>query len=397
MKLPNIYAGRYSLLIILPVVLVLISLILAPNIPYGIDLKGGTLITLQLNQKADENAVSNVLQKLGVRDFSLNSYTNPAGNVLEIEMVTHENIRTLETVVGQVDNLSASASNLETTLAQLRAEYAQNQSSDLQKKISDTETSFNDKNAEIRKQIQSALDIARPIAPATAAAFNIPENATIKAMDKATADLFTNSRDEYNNNVISGVKGAVSVSSYSFEEVSPTLSQFFIQKVISIAIISFLVAYLIIFLIFRTPMPILIVLSGAVSDIMICLGAMGLFGIPMTLATFSALMMIAALSLDTDMLLTIKVLKRTEGTPRERAYNAFGTGFAMTSTTFAGFGTLFLLGVVTHIPVYYQIGAVGVIGLIGDLIATWGCNAVLALWYVEGKFERFKHVKLVNR
>jgi preprotein translocase subunit SecF len=397
MKLPNIYEGKYSLLIILPVALVLISLIFAPNIPYGIDLKGGTLITLQLNEKADENAVSNVLQKLGVRDFSLNSYTNPAGNVLEIEMVTHESIKSLETAVGQVDNLSASASDLETTLAQLRTEYAQKPSDDLQKKISDTETSLKDKNAEIRAQIQSALNIARPIATATTAAFDLPADATIKKMNKAAADLFTNAQDEYRNSIIIGVKGAVSVSSYSFEEVSPTLSKFFIEKVIGIAFVSALVAFIIIFFIFRTPLPILVVLSGATGDIMMCLGAMGIFGIPMTLASFSALMMVAGLSLDTDMMLTIKVLKRTEGTPRERAYSAFSTGFAMTTTTLAGFGTLFLLGVVTHIPVYFQIGAVGVIGLIGDLIATWGCNAVLALWFIEGKFERFKHVKLVNR
>jgi preprotein translocase subunit SecF len=103
-------------------------------------------------------------------------------------------------------------------------------------------------------------------------------------------------------------------------------------------------------------------------------------------------MMLVGLSLDTDMMLTIKTVKRKEGTPRERAYDAFKTGFAMTSTVIVAFVVLLALGMITHIPTYYQIGAVAVAGLFGDLIATWMLNAVLVLWFLEGKYGKFLHM-----
>ena len=36
-----------------------------------------------------------------------------------------------------------------------------------------------------------------------------------------------------------------------------------------------------------------------------------------------------------------------------------------------------------RITTYYDISAVALAGLIGDLFATWGINAVTMLWYVE--------------
>ncbi|RLG19536.1 hypothetical protein DRN67_02455 [Candidatus Micrarchaeota archaeon] len=59
------------------------------------------------------------------------------------------------------------------------------------------------------------------------------------------------------------------------------------------------------------------------------------------------------------------------------------TGMTMTSTAIVAFGALFLLALITHIPTYYQISAVAITGLVGDLVATWGLNAVIILWYAE--------------
>ena len=78
----------------------------------------------------------------------------------------------------------------------------------------------------------------------------------------------------------------------------------------------------------------------------------------------------------------MRMLKR-RGDPREKAHHAMKTGLTMSATAMIAFGGLFLLALLTHIPTYYQISAVALAGLVGDVFATWGINAVLLLWHVE--------------
>jgi len=387
MKLPNIYEGNYNRLIVLPLVLVVISLIiitLVSPIKYGIDLRGGTLITLQLTQSIDEEIVRNVLTNVSQGSVLISKYTNPVGEVVEIEMPTDERIRYIDENLDLFDKKVKEVEDIEITLANLRGEYKTDPKQETADKIKQSEADF-------EKGIGELIIIGKNIetsANSISVTKNLSDSRDAKALKNEATEISLDAKDKYKSNIMNALSGVAKYSTYSIEEISPTLSKFFIDKVINIALISVLLAFVVIFFIFRQPIPCIIVASGAAADIVMCMGAMGLFGIPLTLSSFAALMMMAGLSLDTDMMLTIKVFKRTEGTARERAYSAFNTGFAMTSTTFAGFGMLFLLGLFTHISAYYQIGAIGVIGLIGDLIMTWGFNAVLALWYAEGKFPK---------
>ncbi|MDP2717395.1 MAG: protein translocase subunit SecF, partial [Candidatus Micrarchaeota archaeon] len=88
---------------------------------------------------------------------------------------------------------------------------------------------------------------------------------------------------------------------------------------------------------------------------------------------------------DTDMMLTTRVVKRKEGTPAGRAFDAMKTAFLMNATTVVAFGVLTGLSIVLQIPTYYQIGAVATIGGIIDFVATWAGNAPLILHFTEGK------------
>ena len=75
-------------------------------------------------------------------------------------------------------------------------------------------------------------------------------------------------------------------------------------------------------------------------------------------------------------------LKR-RGDPRENAFDAMKTGMTMSITGIIAFSALFILAMLTHIPTYYEISAVALAGLVGDLFATWGLNAVMVLHYKE--------------
>ena len=119
------------------------------------------------------------------------------------------------------------------------------------------------------------------------------------------------------------------------------------------------------------------------SDVIIALGAMGLFGIPLTLASFAALLMLVGFSLDTDVLLTMRVIKRKEGDPRTRAYEAMKTGMTMSMALLLSFMCLFTLASLTHINTYFEISAVAIAGLVGDLVATWLFNAIIVLHHAE--------------
>lgn len=399
--LPNIYVGNYSKLIIFPLSLIIIALFFTQFIPYGIDFKGGTLLTLQLANEVDEGTLRTALDGIGLSNYHIKTYQNPGGWVAEIEMLTDERIVTIDKKLDSLDALLNEADTAEAELARLRIEYQESSSPTVAEKISETEKKLTQLLTTSQQLVKDITELSESLAggkiggagesggPDTSSfnSFNITDVTMLRKARKSVGDMYTEARGMWRDRIVNSIKNTVDIKSYSLEQVSPTLSALFIDRVIQIAFWSVILIFLLIILIFRTPLPILIVLSGATADLVISLGAMGAFGIPLTLSSFAALMMMVGLSLDTDMMLTIKVLKHQENTPRERAYDAFKTGFAMTTTTIAAFVVLLVLGIVTKISTYYQIGAIGVVGLIGDLIATWCLNAVLALWYVEGKIK----------
>ncbi len=187
---------------------------------------------------------------------------------------------------------------------------------------------------------------------------------------------------DYENSISGPIEKHLHYDSISVQTVSPLLSTQFIGKALWVVLGSAVLSIVFVFIFFRDPFPAAAVLCGAFSDVTIAMGAMGLFGIPFTLPSFAALLMLIGFSLDTDVLLTMRILKR-RGDPREKAYHAMLTGLTMSVTAMVAFIALFLLAMLTHIPTYYEISAVALAGLVGDMFATWGIDAVLLLWHVE--------------
>ena len=210
-------------------------------------------------------------------------------------------------------------------------------------------------------------------------------SADIKAVDLRTAVSLADRQvlAGYSAKLSSTLSELVKYDSASFNEVSASLSAKFLSQAVNVVLYSTVLVCIAVFLIFRTIAPSIAVLTGALSDVLIAMGAMGLFGIPLTLASFAALLMLVGFSLDTDVLLTMRVIKMREGTARERAYDAMKTGMTMSMALLLSFICLFVLAAVTHIDTYYEISAVAIAGLAGDVVATWLFNAVIVLYYLE--------------
>ena len=145
---------------------------------------------------------------------------------------------------------------------------------------------------------------------------------------------------------------------------------------------SFLGMAIVVFIAFRTFIPSIAVVSCAFIDMAGTAAGMTLVGIPLTLPTTAALLMLIGYSVDSDILLTMRVLKR-QGKLEDKLAGAFHTGIIMTSTTFAAVLSLWVVSGLGQIEIIREMAAVLLIGLVLDVVNTWITNATLLKWYAE--------------
>ncbi|MHB8163685.1 MAG: protein translocase subunit SecF [Methanoregula sp.] len=147
-------------------------------------------------------------------------------------------------------------------------------------------------------------------------------------------------------------------------------------------VFSFIGMAIVIFLAFRTFVPAVAVILSAFADMVMTAAAMNIVGIPLTLGTVAALLMLIGYSVDSDILLTNRVLKR-QGKLNEKLAGAFNTGITMTTTTLAATVALFLVSWFGSVQILMEISAVLLIGLIFDIMNTWLTNAGILKWYAQ--------------
>ncbi|AXV38963.1 protein translocase subunit SecF [Methanobacterium sp. BAmetb5] len=181
------------------------------------------------------------------------------------------------------------------------------------------------------------------------------------------------------------LKGTGTISSY--KSVGPVLSAESMTQIYYALAFAFIFMSITVFIIFRDVVPSLAVIFAALSDIIIAVGGMSLFNIPLSIASVGALLMLIGYSVDTDILLTTRILKRTEGTVTERALEAMKTGLTMSAAAIGSMVALYLV-VMFLIPAAHtmaDIAAVLIVGLVADVLATWLMNLGILRWYTEAR------------
>ena len=163
-------------------------------------------------------------------------------------------------------------------------------------------------------------------------------------------------------------------SNVQIQQVGPIYGRDLQVQAVQALIISFIGMSLVVFLLFRTLIPSFVVIFAAFSDIVIAMAFMKVAGIELSLGTLAALLMLIGYSVDSDVLLTNRVLKR-RGTIEEKISRAMKTGITMTTTTLS------------------QISIVLIAGLIADMTNTWLLNTGILRWYVSkpefrGRYNR---------
>lgn len=174
-------------------------------------------------------------------------------------------------------------------------------------------------------------------------------------------------------------KFGIERSKVTVQTIGSSLGESFWYQTKVAMITAFIFMGLIVFCIFRKLLPSFYVILAAFSDIIATLAFMQILKIELSLAGLAALLMILGYSIDTDIMLTSRVL-RTEEDINQRIKSAFKTGITMTGTTIAALSALIFFAVS---PVLSQIATVLLIGLLVDICTTWMQNAVLLKWFIE--------------
>lgn len=175
------------------------------------------------------------------------------------------------------------------------------------------------------------------------------------------------------------------IDKFSLETMGSALGEAFFKQILIAILIAFLLMSIVVFLSFKTFVPSLAVILSAVSDIAMTIAVIDLFRIRIETAGIAALLMIIGYSVDTDILLTTRVLKRTEGTVFDRVINAMKTGMTMTMTSIVAVAVAFIF---TQSETLKQIMLILLIGLIFDILNTWIQNVGILRIYMERKSKK---------
>jgi len=169
---------------------------------------------------------------------------------------------------------------------------------------------------------------------------------------------------------------------YSVQEYTSSFSESFFRQLVLTIIFAFLLMGIVVYIVFRSLIPSLAVIFAAFSDIVVTLGILSLFGMEISSGGIIALLLVIGYSIDTDILLTTRLIKRKIGTLYERLGKAIKTGLTMTITTIAALLVAFIFATA---PVLKEIFLIILIALIIDIITTYFGNASILLWYIKKK------------
>ncbi len=185
--------------------------------------------------------------------------------------------------------------------------------------------------------------------------------------------------------MIATLENKIDIIDYSAESTGPSLGASFFNQTLTAILIAFVFMGIVVFLYFKTFVPSIAVILAAVSDIIVTLAIINLLDIRLSTAGIAAFLMLIGYSVDTDILLSTRVLREKSGSIIKRVIGAMKTGLTMQVTTIVAVA----LGlIVSRSEVISQIMTIVLIGLLVDIINTWIQNVGIIRLYLERKTKK---------
>jgi preprotein translocase subunit SecF len=330
------YNKNYKKLLIIPATALLLSILYlsffyiqtGDIIHKDISLTGGTSITVQTT--IDQQTLSQAIAQQ-IQDFEITTISDNSGNQLKLTItITEENTQTLKTIIEETlgHNLTSENSSQETTSSSLSENFY--------------------------KQLIIAITIA------------------FFWMSAVVFLIFSKGKKNKTYVIILNLLFGFYLGNFLFQ-INPIVS--------AIITIAFVITLLTIYI--KSSIPSFAVILAAFANLTMTLAVVDLIGIKMSTAGIVAFLMLIGYSVDTDILLTTRLLKRKHSV-NAALYSAFKTGTTMTLTSLIAVITAFI-AIHSFNSVLNQIFTILIIGLTFDLFNTWISNASIIKWFVEAK------------
>ncbi len=176
--------------------------------------------------------------------------------------------------------------------------------------------------------------------------------------------------------------GSLQKDQYTVDTTGSSLGESFFKQALISVLIAFVLMAIVVYLYFRDPLPCFYAVFSVLANSITTLAIFNLLEMRLTTGGIAAFLMLIGYSIDTDILLTTRVLKRTEGTVSERMASALPTGMTM---TFAALAAVVVAYFTTSSELLKQIMFILGCGLVSDVMYTWLFNAPILRLHVERK------------
>ena len=348
---------NYKKLMIIPFVMVIVCLILifvSPKVEKGIDLKGGNQLILRYDgAPVDQTKLESSLKdKYGFQELSIRETTGPTSTGVIIEYSNSPEIETAKAEKAKLDFSNTALVDLKSRSKELLTPFlAKNY---LSQSDIDTIDSFTNKD-DLKVYLNETINLAN---------------------------------NNFNNSIINFVKSELNLGDEAriqTREISATLGSDFIKASIKVGIIAFILLSFVIFLFFRELVPSGLIIFAATFDILAGMAGMVILGLPLSLTTIPTLLMLVGYSVDTDILLSTKLLKNRTDDVFTATNKSMATGLTMTITTIVTVLVMVIVSYFMQMTVILEIASILLFGLIGDVISTWFFNAPALITYVQNK------------
>lgn len=214
----------------------------------------------------------------------------------------------------------------------------------------------------------------------------LPESTIRLAESYNNKMLIIQTKEMDDQKVLEALKSVIQFDENSVEvgRTEPAIGEIFWAQAQTALIMAFVLMGIVVLVLFRSIVPSFTVIGCAVIDIIMTVAAISLLDVKLSLPVFAGLLMLVGYSVDTDILLTTRVLKGT-GSLKEKTVSAIKTGLTMTSTAIASVVSLFLFSQGTIIS---QISLVLIVGLLFDMVNTWITNVIVLEYWLDKKEGR---------
>jgi len=355
----DFYKNDFKRMMIIPTIIMLILILyvfvlpfvlpsIFPGIKPGVDLTGGNVLIFRSDKPITEAQLVSALEEFNLPELKPSIIASPTGYGAWVQYGKDPKVTTIENILSKAD--------------------------------SSLETSESDS---IAFSNQVLTELGKPTQP-----FDNPKTALLAAQ-QALADY----KEEFSGKLQAALTQKLGLGQdveFQKREISATLGSASFSSSIFISILGAVMIIIIVFIAFRQLIPSAAIIQAMLFDVLAGLAGMAFLQIPLSLTTLPALLMLIGYSVDTDIMLTSRMLKGKDGTPGERATNSMKTGLTMTGTTLGALIAMIVVSYFYQIEVIYQISVILFFGLIGDMISTWFMNAPILLWWVEKKEKQHK-------